>query len=142
MAASGVASDSRRWQPVAALVALSWLGEFAHNAISLPALTPLSPENSLTALVAAGLVFGWWLLRGRRVAAALLLGWGLLHFVVGAVVTVIPVPFLPFVPEQTIVHYLAHIIYGLAQVPLIGAMIARLWAWPKPGGTRPLAPQR
>jgi hypothetical protein len=123
-----------RCPPVAALVALSWLGLFAHNALSLPTLTLLSPENSLVALVAVCLVIGWWLLRGRRIAAALLLGWGGLHLVGGAVVTVIPFAFLPFVPEQTLAHYLAHLVYGLAQLPLIGAMIGQLRASPESGG--------
>ena len=61
-------------------------------------------------------------------AIALLLGWGLVHLVVGAVITVLPFPFLPFVPEQTAAHYLAHFLYGLAQVPLIAAMFGHLRA--------------
>ena len=134
-AAMSATTIPRRGPPVAALVALSWLGLFAHNALSLPALTLLSPENSLVALVAVCLAVGWWLLRGQRIAAAVLLGWGALHLVGGAVVTVIPFAFLPFVPEQTIVHYLAHLVYGLAQLPLIGAMIGQLRAPPASGGT-------
>jgi hypothetical protein len=119
--------------PVATLVVLSWLGLFAHNALSLPALTPLSPENSLSALAAASLAICWWLLRARRVAALLLLGWGAVHLVGGAVVTIIPFPFLPFVPEQTVAHYLAHALYGLAQLPLIAAMIGQLRVALAPG---------
>ena len=125
----------RRRPPVAALMALSWLGLYIHNALSLPALTLLSPENSVIALIAVCLVIGWWLLRGQRIAAALLLGWGALHLVGGAVVTVIPFPFLPFVPEQTVAHYLAHLVYGLAQLPLIAAMIGQLRVSPESGGT-------
>ncbi|MFN8512211.1 MAG: hypothetical protein U0232_17180 [Thermomicrobiales bacterium] len=122
------ANDPRRWQPVAMLVALSWLGEFVHNALSLPTLTPLSPENSLLALIAASLVVGWRLSRSRRLVAAMLFGWGTVHLVGGAVITVLPFPFLPFVPEQTVAHYFAHLLYGLAQVPLIVAMIGHLRA--------------
>jgi hypothetical protein len=119
-------NDPRRWQPVAMLMALSWLGEFVHNTLSLPMLAPLSPENSLPALVALALVVAWCLLRVRRVLAALTLGWAVTHLVVGAAVTVIPFPFLPFYPEQTVAHYLAHILYGVAQLPLIVAMIGHL----------------
>ena len=124
-----------RCPPVAALMALSWLGLVVHNALSLPALTLLSPQNSLNALIAVGLIIGWQLLRRQRVAAVLLLGWGAVHLVGGAVVSVIPFGFLPFVPEQTLAHYLAHAVYGLAQLPLIGAMIGHLRAAPEPGGT-------
>ena len=84
---------------VAALLALSWLGLFVHNSIELPSLNLLSPENSLPALVAVLLFVGWWLLPTRRLAASLILLWGLLHLVGGAIVTVMPFSFLPFVPE-------------------------------------------
>ena len=118
---------------VAALLALSWLGLFVHNSIELPALNLLSPENSLPALVAVLLFAGWWLLPTRRLAAALLLVWGLLHLVGGAIVTVIPFSFLPFVPEQDFIHYFAHFLYGLAQLPLIGVMIQQMRRLPKEG---------
>ena len=118
---------------VAALLALSWLGLFVHNSIELPSLNLLSPENSLPALVAVLLFAGWWLLPTRRLAAALLLVWGLLHLVGGAIVTVIPFSFLPFVPEQDFIHYFAHFLYGLAQLPLIGVMIQQMRRLPKAG---------
>jgi hypothetical protein len=116
---------------VAAFLALSWLGLFVHNSIELPSLNLLSPENSLPALVAVLLFIVWWLLPTRRLAAALLLVWGLLHLMGGAIVTVIPFSFLPFVPEQDFTHYLAHFLYGLAQLPLIGMMIQQVRRLPK-----------
>jgi uncharacterized membrane protein YjdF len=118
---------------VAALLALSWLGLFVHNSIELPALNLLSAENSLPALVAVLLFAGWWFLPTRRLAAALLLVWGLLHLVGGAIVTVIPFSFLPFVPDQNFTHYFAHFLYGLAQLPLIGVMIQQIRRLPKTG---------
>ena len=118
---------------VAALLALSWLGLFVHNSIELPSLNLLSPENSLPALVAVLLFAGWWLLPTRRLAAALVLVWGLLHLVGGAIVTVIPFSFLPFVPDQNFTHYFAHFLYGLAQLPLIGVMIQQIRRLPKTG---------
>ena len=118
---------------VAALLALSWLGLFVHNSIELPALNLLSAENSLPALVAVVLFAGWWLLPTRRLAAALLLVWGLLYLMGGAIVTVIPFSFLPFVPDQNFTHYFAHFLYGLAQLPLIGVMIQQIRRLPKTG---------
>jgi hypothetical protein len=113
------------------LLALSWLGLFVHNSIELPSLNLLSPENSLPALVAVLLFVGWWLLPARRLPAAVLLMWGLLHLLGGAIVTVIPFSFLPFVPEQDFTHYFAHFLYGLAQLPLIGIMIQQIRRLPK-----------
>ena len=108
---------------VAALLTLSWLGLFVHNSIELPSLNFVSPENSLPALVAVLLFVGWSMLPTRRLAAALLLVWGLMHLIGGAIVTVIPFSFLPFVPEQDFTHYFAHFLYGLAQLPLVCVMI-------------------
>ena len=122
---------------VAALLALSWLGLFVHNSIELPSLNLLSPENSLPALVAVLLFVGWWLLPTRRLAASLILLWGLLHLVGGAIVTVIPFSFLPFVPEQDFTHYFAHFLYGLAQLPLMWIMIQQLRRSPR--SPKPLA---
>ena len=129
---SSLTADSSR-ELVAALLALSWLGLFVHNSIELPSLNLLSPENSLPALVAVLFFVGWWLLPTRRLAAALLLVWGLLHLVGGAIVTVIPFSFLPFVPDQNFTHYFAHFLYGLAQLPLIGVMIQQMRRLPKAG---------
>ncbi len=127
---SSLTADRSR-ELVAALLALSWFGLFVHNAIELPSLNLLSPENSLPALVAMLLFVGWWLLPTKRLAAALLLVWGLLHLVGGAIVTVIPFSFLPFVPEQDFTHYFAHFLYGLAQLPLMWVTIQQLRRSPK-----------
>ncbi len=51
---------------------------------------------------------------------------GLLHLVGGVIVTVTPLSFLPFVPDQNFIHYLAHLLYGVAQVPLIWIMIRQI----------------
>ena len=37
----------------------------------------------------------------------------------GAVITVLPVGFLPFVPEQALAHYFAHAVYATSQLPLL-----------------------
>ena len=105
---------------------LSWLGEVVHNAVELPALTVLSPANSIPGLVSLILFVGWWLLPYKRLTAVLLVVWATLHLVGGAIVTVIPFSFLPFYPEQSLKHYLAHIFYGVAQMPLIGIMFLQI----------------
>ncbi|HET9493847.1 MAG TPA: hypothetical protein VFR15_06425 [Chloroflexia bacterium] len=112
---------------VAIFTALSWLGEYIHNLFELPQLTLLSPENSIPALLSLVLFLTWWLTPYKRTAAALLLVWALLHLVGGAVLSVLPLPFLPFYPEQSLQHYAAHVVYGLAQVPLIYELGRQLW---------------
>jgi hypothetical protein len=107
---------------ILAAVALSWLGFFIHNYADLPGQTPLSPETLYPTLVYLALA-GLWLTPVKRVAGWLLLGWGLLHLVGGAIISVLPLPFLPFDPEQTFYHYAFHVVYGLLQVPLV--VIAR-----------------
>ena len=112
---------------VALFAALSWLGEYIHNLFELPQLTVLSPENSMPALISLALFLAWWLTPYRRAAAVLLLAWALLHLVGGAILSVMPLPFLPFYPEQSLQHYAAHAVYGLAQVPLIYELGRQLW---------------
>lgn len=109
-----------RWVPAA--VAVSWAGFVVHNVADLPNVSLLGPEYVVPTLVylALGVL---WATRARRVAAYLLFGWCLLHLVGGAVISVLPLPFLPFDPEQSLSHYAFHVLYGLAQVPLLVALL-------------------
>lgn len=108
---------------MAIFTAFSWLGEYIHNRFELPQLTLLSPDNSIIAVITIALFLIWWLFPSRKEPGIVLLGWGLLHLIGGAILSVIPFRFLPFYPEQSVGHYLSHVVYGLAQLPLIGAMI-------------------
>jgi hypothetical protein len=108
---------------IAVFTFLSWMGLYIHNRIELPQLTLLSPENSVTALVAIALFLIWWFLPSRRTPGILLLTLGLVHLIGGAILSVIPFKFLPYYPEQSTTHYLAHTLYGFAQLPLIAAMV-------------------
>ena len=114
---------------------LAWLGEYAHNRRELPQLTLLSPENSLTALTALGWVAVWGLAPLRRGGSRLLWLWAALHLVGGGLVSVLPLAVLPFDPPQTLDHYLVHLGYGLAQLPLLVLMTRTLP--PRPAARTP-----
>ena len=105
-------SESR---PVYAAAAISWLGFLVHNVADLPGQTLLSPETLVPSLVTAALVVayaaGW-----RRVAAVGLLVWATLNLVGGAL-SVLPLPVLPFAPEQSPRHYSFHALYAVTQIP-------------------------
>ena len=90
----------------------------AHNLYELP-LTPIDLENSGPILVAALIGVAYAVNPGSKAVAAAALGWGTLNLVIGGIVSVLPLPFLPFVPEQSITHYGAHVVYTLGQVPLV-----------------------
>ena len=44
----------------------------------------------------------------------------------GAAVTVLPLNFLPFAPNQTLEYYTLHVFYGGSQLPLIWMMTKQL----------------
>ena len=104
---------------VAAFTLLSWLGEFIHNRVDLPQLSVLSPETSIPAVISLLLFLGWWRLPLKRTMRVALLSWAWLNLVGGGIVSVLPLPFLPFHPEQTVLHYAMHVQYIVTQIPLI-----------------------
>jgi len=62
----------------------------------------------------------WWLSpRARTRAGIALVLTGVLQLIGGAILSVLPLSFLPFMPEQSLSHYLSHVVLGIAQIPLI-----------------------
>ena len=111
---------------VASAAVISLLGLCLHNVADLDDQYPWSIETlGPAAFLAACLLL--WRLR-PRLGATLLLAWALLNLLGGAVLSVLPLPFLPFVPEQSLRHYSFHLLYGLTQVPLIVAARTQLKA--------------
>lgn len=119
-------TESRKVLQLALLTFVSWLGMMLHNAQELPQLTLLHPEELYPTLAYLLLLLAYFFLPWKRISLMLLFGWAILHLVIGGFLTVLPLPFLPFYPEQTVPHYLAHVIYSLAQLPLIVFLIPRL----------------
>jgi hypothetical protein len=116
LSTSSVPSDTLR---IGAVLAVSWTGQLLHDRLSLPGLPLLSAETVGPGIAAMLLLAIAVARRADGLAALLLLAWGSLNLAVGAVLTVLPLPILPFEPEQTLAHYLAHVLYGIFQLPLI-----------------------
>lgn len=96
---------------------ISWLGLLVHNVADLPDQYPWSPETSYPTIFLIISLVVWWL--RPRVGAAFLIAWAGLHLIGGGLFSVLPLPVLPFEPEQTLRHYTFHVLYGLSQLPLL-----------------------
>jgi hypothetical protein len=114
---------------------VAWLGYYLHNVNDLPGQTLVSPETLYPTLVMVVLVTLWaW--RPNRPTTWALWTWTALNMFLGGVVSVLPLPVLPFDPAQTAKHYAFHAVYTLTQVPLFVLLTRRLrsaTARPAPG---------
>lgn len=103
---------------MAAALTLSALSMLAHNVYELP-LSPIDLENSGPIAFAALLAGAYAMWADSKVVAAAAFGWGVLNLVIGGIISVLPLSILPFVPEQSITHYGAHVLYAVGQIPLV-----------------------
>jgi len=117
---------------MAAALTVSAGSMLAHNLYELP-LSPMDLENSGPIVFAAILGIAYALRPDSKVVAAAALGWGVLNLVIGGIVTVLPLSILPFVPEQSLTHYGAHVVYALGQIPLV-VLAYRALRMPAPVG--------
>ena len=117
----GAAERRRLLYRMAGAVAVAWIGMYVHNVADLPNLTFWSAENVVPGLVWFFLFGLWYAIPSRAWPAQLLLAWGLLNLV-GGFATVLPLPILPFKPEQSVRHYTFHVLYALTQLPLLGVV--------------------
>lgn len=58
--------------------------------------------------------------------AGLLLGWIALNLVGGRILSVLPLPILPFMPSQTLYHYAFHGVYTFTQVPAVVLLVREI----------------
>lgn len=100
-------------------VAVAWLGLWAHELYRVPSAFGLTVDGSLPLFAVACALLAWRLQATHiRAAAVALLSYALINFV-GGILSVLPLPFLPFAPEQTADHYLIHAMYAVCQIPLM-----------------------
>jgi hypothetical protein len=104
------------WVVLATLIC--WGSMALHNLWELP-ISPLAPETTgplVVAMLLAGAHVRW---PDSRVPLVALLSWAGLNLIGGGIISVLPLPFLPFQPEQSVSHYLVHVVYSLGQMPLL-----------------------
>jgi len=114
---AGTVTASVSPRHVAVAVGASIGGLLVHNLQEFPPSILLAPETLAPAVITV--LVGVGLLRrpstGVFVAAAV---WAIIVIVVGGG-SVLPLPIWPFTPEQTVGHYAAHVVYAVAQLPLL-----------------------
>lgn len=118
---------------IASAVVLSLLGAVVHNWREFGLAGLLAPETGTLpiVLIQLGVLVLWWKAPSAQTAATVALGLlALLHFVGGAILSMLPLSALPFEPEQSLSHYTSHIVYGIAQLPLLGLVAKRLLTRP------------
>ena len=114
--------DWSRASLIGGAVLVAIIGSVVHNAREFGLVSVLVSRNGeLPILLVWGAAYAtWWRVPRLRSTAA----WGMvsvavLNLVGGAVISVLPLSILPFYPEQSMDHYLSHIIYGITQIPLV-----------------------
>ncbi len=118
--------ESPRALLIGAAIAIAILGNLVHNAIEFGIGSVLASQNGelpLAFLWIAGFLTWWRFPQARLPAAWFLIALAGLNLIGGAVITVLPLGFLPFEPEQSLTHYLAHVIYGVAQLPVLAVLL-------------------
>lgn len=115
-------NEARSGPPTLTLVigatALAWTGFLVHNIADLPGQTIVSPESLIPTAVTLAVLALWLVPATRGAGAWPLLAWAALNLV-GGLLSVLPLPTLPFTPAQTVTHYAFHGLYALAQIPLV-----------------------
>jgi hypothetical protein len=107
---------------MAIAVAISALGMGVHTVREFGWAGLWDPASGMIPVVGVQLLLllRWWLRpAARRGTAIILLATAIFQLVGGAIISVLPLPILPFEPEQSVEHYLSHLFLGVAQLPLI-----------------------
>ena len=99
--------------PMITALSVSWAGLLVHYMREFPGL--LFRVDSVISLlvpllITVVLVLKWWR-APSRLTRHLIVGWAMVNLIGGGLVS--------FVPEPSVEHLISHLIYGLAQIPLV-----------------------
>ena len=114
---------TERRLPSAAAFALASViaaaGMVAHNVLEFGPAFLLRPETVIPLAIFGLFALLAWARPANAIVHVLLLAWAMLNLVGGGILSVLPVGLFPFQPEQSLRHYTIHVIYGVAQIPLV-----------------------
>ena len=99
--------------------AIAAAGMVAHNVLEFGPAFLLRPETVIPLAIFGLLALLGWARPANSVIHVLLLGWAVLNLVGGGILSVLPLGLFPFQPEQSLGHYAIHVIYAVAQLPLV-----------------------
>jgi hypothetical protein len=112
----------RRLPSAAATVlasAIAAVGMVAHNVLEFGPAFFLRPETVIPLAIFGVFALLAWARPTNAFVHVLLLGWAVLNLVGGGILSVLPLGLFPFQPEQSLGHYAVHVLYAVAQLPLI-----------------------
>ena len=97
---------------------LAWAGFYAAQRRGPAGTNRAQPRDVVPDSVTIGCLAVFLIPATHVAGCRLMLGWTMLNLLGGGL-SVLPLPFLPFVPEQSFRHYAFHALYGLSQLPLL-----------------------
>ena len=103
-------------------------GMAIHNVVEFGPGFLLDPQTLIPVAIFAALAWSCRVARPRTPMLMLLVAWALLNLVVGGILSVLPLPIFPFAPEQSLRHLAVHVVYTLAEIPLVVASVRALLA--------------
>lgn len=112
-----------RRPPLAAAIvlasAIAAAGMVAHNVLEFGPAFLLRPETVIPLAIFGLLALLAWARPANAAVHVLLLGWAVLNLIGGGILSVLPLGLFPFQPEQSLGHYAVHVLYAVAQLPLV-----------------------
>jgi peptidoglycan/LPS O-acetylase OafA/YrhL len=109
--------------PSAAVVILASViaaaGMMAHNVFEFGPAFLLDPQTLIPLAIFGLFALLAWARPANAVVHVALLAWAVLNLVGGGILSVLPLGLFPFQPEQSLGHYAVHVLYAVAQLPLI-----------------------
>jgi hypothetical protein len=94
-------------------------GMAAHNVLEFGPGFLVDPQTLIPLAIFGLLALLAWAKPANAASQALLLAWGVLNLAGGGILSVVPLGLFPFQPEQSLGHYAIHVVYAVAQLPLI-----------------------
>ena len=124
MSGSGQRDLARLALPLAG--ALWWLGAWLHDYREFAGTNGFTPDSLAGGVILLCLLtLIWWSRHSRIWGIALLLFAGV--WTVGEALSVLPLPIWPFVPQQSVGHYVTHAVVAALQLPLVVLALRRTW---------------